>query len=450
MVARAAEPSRAAIKPNTVALTELVLARSIGVFALLLIGLALPDLLQTPGAGPDYVVFVVLIPVLTIAAMVPRKRAVLRRYFAGTVAWMILLGFLLWHLGFIGNGLSPDARPWSWGIAGAGVGLAAVAKSIKMASIYGLMFSVLILFIPLLPAGSGRQWSDSWQDALLTLAMTAVIVAPIWALRRAVREQDEAAVDAVEKFAEAARSEAVSLERRRLDALTHDIVLSTLIVASQARTQEVVEASRRAAVASLAQLEAVKRDAGASARDHLTVHEWLGRLGDAVGSLGVQVAAPAPAGVRQIPLLVGRALSQAATEAVRNAVAHAPNAAVHVSVDFPGQRPGHEAAPVDVEADGIDADESDAGTDTVVLVISDDGPGFELHAVPLERMGVRGSIIERMHQVNGSATVTSSPAGGTLVRLQWPRDGHSEDPGEDPNEDRSEGRVEGGGRGQGD
>ena len=412
---------RLAVKPNTVELTELLLARSISVFALLLIALALPDLLQ--GAGPktrlDYMVFVVLIPVLTMATMIPRKRAGLRRFFAGTVAWMILLGFLLWHLGLIGNGLSPDARPWSWGIAGAGVGLAAVAKDIKMAGIYGLVFSVLILAVPLLPAGSGRHWSDSWQDALLTVAMTTVIVAPVWALRGAVLESDQAAVDAVEKFVEAARSEAVSLERRRLDALTHDIILSTLIVASQARTEEVVEASRRAAVAALAQLETVKHDAGTSSEDHLTVQEWLGRLGAAVGTMGVQLNVPecAPSGGQEIPLLVARALSQGAMEAVRNAAEHAPGAALHVGVGFPGRHPR------------LGAGLTNSGTDLeseiekVVVDIGDDGPGFDVDAVPLERMGVRLSIIDRMRQVGGGAEIISRPGGGTLVRLQWPWEG---------------------------
>ncbi|MDO5752477.1 sensor histidine kinase [Arthrobacter sp.] len=432
--------SRPAIKPNTVELTELLLARSIGVFALLLIALALPDLLQGAGSKTqlDYMVFVVLIPVLTIATMIPRKHAGLRRLFAGTVAWMILLGFLLWHLGLIGNGLSPDARPWSWGIAGAGVGLAAVAKDIKMANIYGLVFSMLILAVPLLPAGYGRHWSDSWQDALLTVAMTTVIVAPIWALRGAVLESDQAAVDAVEKFVEAARSEAISLERHRLDALTHDIILSTLIVASQARTQEVVEAARRAAVAALAQLETVKHDAGTSSADHLTTREWLGRLGDAVGSLGMQVEVPkpVPGGRREIPLLVARALTQAAMEAVRNAAEHAPGAALQVGVQFPGRHPRRGAAhprpgavptatvtdlEIDLETDLGNEQESEHGI--VVVDVSDDGPGFDVGTVPLERMGVRLSIVERMCQVGGSAEISSRPGGGTLVRLQWPREG---------------------------
>ncbi len=403
--ARRAGTSPAAITPNTEDQTELVLARSIGAFALLLIALALPDLLQGGGnrMGVDYVVFVVLIPVLTVATMVPKKRGNLRRLFAGAVAWMILLGFLLWHLGVIGNGLSPDARPWSWGIAGAGVGLAAVARNNKMAVGYGLLFSVLVFIIPVLPAGTSRQWADSWQDSLLTIAMTLVIVAPIWALRVAVRAQDRAAVDAVEKFAGAARLEAMSLERARLDALTHDIVLSTLIVASQASSQEVADAARVAAVAALAQLEAVAHDDGTSDGGSVTLDEWLGRLAGAVAGSAVVVEAPGegkpvPA---SIPVTVARALNQSAAEAVRNAAKHAPGAGIRLSVHFPGHQPaGGELAHVVVE-------------------VEDSGPGFDVDAIPLERMGVKVSIIERMHGAGGSAQIISTPETGTLVRLQW-------------------------------
>ena len=401
-----AQPQNTSLLPNTVEMTEVVLARSIGVFSLLLVALALPDLLQETGGQPrpGYITFVVMVPVLIIAAMLPVKHSVIRRFFAGSAAWLILLGFLLWHLGLIGNSLHADARPWSWGIAGAGVGLAAVARNTTMASVYGAFFTILVLVIPGLPAGSAREWQDSWQDALLTFAMTAAIIAPIWALRQAVQESELAAVTAVEKFSDAAKSQAITVERMRLDALTHDIVLSTLIVASQAVTQDVVEASRRAATAALAQLDDVRNDAGPSQGEQVTVAEWMGRLGAAVSMYGITVGLPAPdvPSRQRIPLLVGRAIVQATTEAVRNSLEHANGAQTVVNVSFPhdGQM-GQEVA------------------DSVRVTISDNGPGFDLEAIPLERMGIRVSIVERMQDVQGSATVMSSSTAGTLVLLEW-------------------------------
>ena len=384
-------------RPDTVEATETVLAICIGTFALMLIALALPDLLQTGGRQMrlHYALFVFLIPALTVAAMVPTKHGSLRRVFAGTAAWMILLGFLLWHLGLLGNGLSPDARPWSWGIAGAGVGLAAVARNIIAAFAYGLAFSGLVLIIPLLPAGSARLWADSWQDALLTAAMTLVIVAPIWALRLAVRQQDQAAVDAVEKFTEAARSEAESLERMRLDALTHDVILSTLIVASQATSREVQDAAARAAKTALVQLEMVKHDAETTDDGYLAMGEWLARLKDATGGAAVELAVTqTPAReepLTQIPILVARALTSAASEAVRNAAEHAPGSAIRINISVVKPK--------------------------IAVQVVDDGPGFDINDVPMERMGVRVSILEMMRGAGGRADIDGS--NGTTVTLAW-------------------------------
>ena len=400
-----APPQKSSLLPNTVEMTEVVLARSIGVFSLLLVALALPDLLQNTGGPPrpGYVTFVAMVPLLIIATMLPVKNAAIRRFFAGASAWLILLGFLLWHLGLIGNSLHADARPWSWGTAGAGVGLAAVARNTTLASLYGVLFTILVLVIPGLPAGSAREWHDSWQDALLTMAMTAAIIAPIWALRQAVQESELAAVTAVEKFSDAAKSEAVTVERMRLDALTHDIVLSTLIVASQAMSQPVVDASRKAARDALAQLDEVKHDADASFSDHVTIAEWLGRMGAAASLHGLTLDVPASGSPapQEIPLLVARAMTQATTEAVRNSLEHTSGAQTSVKVSFPDSPAGQ------------------AVGDRVVVEISDNGPGFDLAAIPLERMGIKVSIVERMQDVHGTATVFTSPSTGTLVYLEW-------------------------------
>ncbi|WP_218713270.1 hypothetical protein [Arthrobacter sp. BF1] len=47
-----AQLQNTSLLPNTVEMTEVVLARSIGVFSLLLVALALPDLLQNTGGPP--------------------------------------------------------------------------------------------------------------------------------------------------------------------------------------------------------------------------------------------------------------------------------------------------------------------------------------------------------------------------------------------------------------
>jgi signal transduction histidine kinase len=59
---------------------------------------------------------------------------------------------------------------------------------------------------------------------------------------------------------------------------------------------------------------------------------------------------------------------------------------------------------------------------TVVSVfVRDRGVGFEPAAVTADRRGIADSIEERMRRAGGSATITSSPGGGTEVELTMPR-----------------------------
>lgn len=58
---------------------------------------------------------------------------------------------------------------------------------------------------------------------------------------------------------------------------------------------------------------------------------------------------------------------------------------------------------------------------TVFVSVRDRGPGFDLDAVPADRMGVRESIIGRMERHGGTARLRSAPEGGTVVELEVER-----------------------------
>ena len=49
------------------------------------------------------------------------------------------------------------------------------------------------------------------------------------------------------------------------------------------------------------------------------------------------------------------------------------------------------------------------------------GQGFDVDAVAEDRMGVKGSIIDRMARHGGTATIRSAPDDGTEVRLEIKR-----------------------------
>ena len=57
---------------------------------------------------------------------------------------------------------------------------------------------------------------------------------------------------------------------------------------------------------------------------------------------------------------------------------------------------------------------------SVEVVVEDDGRGFLLADVPRERLGIRLSILDRVHQVQGSARIDTVPGVGTRVVVAWP------------------------------
>ncbi|MFG2025103.1 PspC domain-containing protein [Streptomyces sp. NPDC048825] len=58
---------------------------------------------------------------------------------------------------------------------------------------------------------------------------------------------------------------------------------------------------------------------------------------------------------------------------------------------------------------------------TVFVSVRDRGPGFDLEAIPDDRMGVRESIIGRMERNGGTARLRAVPDGGTEVELEMER-----------------------------
>ena len=60
--------------------------------------------------------------------------------------------------------------------------------------------------------------------------------------------------------------------------------------------------------------------------------------------------------------------------------------------------------------------------DDVAIFVRDRGKGFDLDAVPEDRMGVRESIIGRMERNGGKVAIRTAPGEGTEVRLEMTRD----------------------------
>lgn len=62
-------------------------------------------------------------------------------------------------------------------------------------------------------------------------------------------------------------------------------------------------------------------------------------------------------------------------------------------------------------------------TDVAEVFVRDRGEGFDLTTIPVDRLGLRESVVGRMERHGGTATVKSTPGVGTEVQLRIP---HSE------------------------
>jgi signal transduction histidine kinase len=90
----------------------------------------------------------------------------------------------------------------------------------------------------------------------------------------------------------------------------------------------------------------------------------------------------------------GEELVAAAREALRNAARHAAGSPIVMFAEIDG--------------------------DGAAVYVRDEGPGFDVAAIPRERRGVRDAIVGRMAAIGGRATVDSEPGEGTEVTLRLP------------------------------
>jgi signal transduction histidine kinase len=109
------------------------------------------------------------------------------------------------------------------------------------------------------------------------------------------------------------------------------------------------------------------------------------------------------------PVMPGRvaaALAQAAGEALANVARHAGTDEAWVAVRPCSPAPGSAGSAGTVLAG-------------VSVVVRDEGAGFDPDRIGPDRLGVRRSIVERVADWGGRATIESAPGAGTVVSLAW-------------------------------
>jgi signal transduction histidine kinase len=285
-------------------------------------------------------------------------------------------------------------------------------------------FAPLAVLAPLALASAGAYWAGAVlipaagpgsSSPVAASAMLLAVAAAAWCGRWVLWRWATGADAALAQADNDSRAQYVvlsrNIERREHERLLHDTVLNTLTALSRASggTAGVLGRCRHDVTLMEFVLGApgARPDAAGAARDGLVAAIEAVASEMRARGLDVQVqvteAGPAAAaGAAVLPVPVAVAMAYAVREALTNVARHAGTAAawVEVSRAAPGAQGG--------EPDGV------------CVTVRDTGLGFDPAGVDPARLGLRRSIIERVADWGGQASIQSQPGQGTVVSLRWP------------------------------
>lgn len=380
---------------------ETVASRALGIFGVVFGLQALPLALdQTaglrPGAGAAIIAF--LYGAILAIGLAALSRTAMRSA-AFTFAVLYAASIVVWPFVVEDPTIVAAAPPWLYYLCTVATTAAAVALPMPWAAAYTALVPAMYGVVRLLPTGGSATPLVALLDAMYALILGAVVLIIVTMLRNAAKTVDIAQEAALQRYEHAVRLHASELERAKVDALVHDSVLTTLLSAAAADSPDEQALAARMARDAMHRLD----EAGAAqplADDRMRLPVLVRRLRAALASFAAPftVRVVNTGGV-DLPADAGEALYAAAVQAMVNSMQHA---------DEPGRAVRRELRVRGIRTGGC------------IIEIGDNGAGFDVEAMPAERLGVRVSVLERMANVGGSATIESTPGLGTTVSLSWP------------------------------
>lgn len=310
-------------------------------------------------------------------------------------ALVVVILLLFWFLQVPADQRLPDGfQPWIWWALGS----ACLAAALSMPLLYGATYIVLVpmtwFVIHLTELGGNATVQRSVQDAVYVFLWSACFSMLMLFVRYEARKVDLANEQVVAEKARAAEIDAIEQERARIDALIHDKVLTTLLVAANAETEQKFEHAKNLASQALSVLRSAK-SATDEPEESITSYSLFGVLFDSYRRDDSEFEfSETGASDLNIPKPVVAALTEATMQAAENSLMHA--------------------------GPGVKRSIAVRGTSKKIkIVIKDNGRGFRVSRIPKNRLGVRMSIIKRMESVGGRALIDSAPGKGTTVILEW-------------------------------
>lgn len=227
--------------------------------------------------------------------------------------------------------------------------------------------------------------------AVLVFAVLASIGGGYLARLMAAREERAFArlqgAIAADRMATATRA-----DRRESERELHDTVLNTLTAVGRGSLVDSAGLRTRCAADAQFLRDLLRREESVQVRSP-DLGEQLGSLIRSFDAAGFPVSLrPVVTSSADLPPAVVQALTRAVREALNNARAHS----------------GASSAEVEVRRDH----------GQLTIVVRDRGRGSARSSQ--DRLGIRGSILERMADVGGRAEVRCPPGAGTSVSLCWP------------------------------
>jgi signal transduction histidine kinase len=384
---------------------ERVLSRSVAVFGLVFGGAqSFPAMLtQTDEAYPFWLLSVVpalyaTLVVIFIASLT--QRAV--KFTMGLFAVVYFVALVTWPLAIM-----PDAEiftgiHWLNYLISVAAAMAAIAFTPTIASTYVIATVVFYSVVRATPLGGGAPPMLAILEGFYALFLSGIVVVVITLIRQAASSVDTAQSTALDRYSHAVRQHATEVERVQVDAIVHDSVLTTFISAARAYTPEAKALAATMAGNAIGYL----RDAAAASPDDGTMVRYS-TVVDRIVDTAAQMSSPfelrlKSVGTRSMPAHAAETMYSAAVQAMMNSLAHA--------------------------GDGVDRWVSARSIPHggMRVEIGDTGKGFAMEDIASERLGVRVSIIERLANAGGRATIVSAPGEGTVIKLRWP---HAEPPG---------------------
>lgn len=320
------------------------------------------------------------------------------RMFAGIFAVVFLVALALWPLATAGGPPPvPTENPWIFYLINISTVAAMVAFTLPAQIVWTVAAPLLFGAVRLLQAGGDPDFLlPILLDVSFALILGSVVLTLAWMYRSIAVNVDQTRTVAVSSYAAAAAAAASEHERVAVAALMHDSVLGALLAAERATTPRERTLAVSMAREALTRLANAEKDALEGSDEPVPATRLADDIESAAHDLGVEldVARRVEDGTPRVPGRVARALVLAAMQAVANAVQHAD--AQGLSVQLAGYAlPG-----------------------SIAVRVRDTGAGFDVDAIPADRLGIRGSIIARVTAVGGRSDIDSGAA-GTTVTLEW-------------------------------